>query len=864
MKKIVFTLLSIFVLSISNVSSQDILITELMYNNPGADDYEFLELYNNSSNNIDLAGYSITSGITHTFAATTINAGEYIVLAKDSAAFEIQFGITPLQWNSGSLNNTGELVELTDNMGVVVTDVTYGNSGDWSHWANGGGSSLVLCDLTGSNSDVANWQPAISSTGTMIGDITILASPAAPTICSVDPLVSFVGSGFTVNEDVGTVDIRIAMNYGSSSSAAEVVASFNMGASSATIVDDFTADASTTLAFAAGAVNDTLTLSIPIIDDAIEEATEIIAFTLEMNMGCQIMPNGFFSSFSVVDNDTPLTNALLISGVFDAQPGGSTGAKGLELYALSDIPDLSIFGVESANNGATPSSPEFTFPSVAATAGDCIYVAADSALFADFFGFDANYENGAMNINGDDAIVLYENNTLIDVFGEGDGTGLAWEHTDGWAYRNDAAGPSATFIEGNWQYSGINQLEDGTDNATMTVPFPTCSYSSVPPTEIEATDDYVEMPEGDIQVTLTPLGNDITPNPITSLTIITPPTNGTATVDMMNSTIQYIPNDDFCGMDEFTYEVCDANSCDQALVTIIVPCPTVYNVTDIAGITGVDTEGVAVAAGQTVEITGVVHGVDLQGANPVQFTVIDATDGIGLFSSNDYGYTVVEGDEVTVQGTVNQFNGLTQINPDTIIYNSANNTLDNAETVTVLDENTESNLVKIEDLLYVDEGQWLGDGSSFNVDVIDGLGRTFALRIDNDTELANMPAPFAGGTTFNVTGIGGQFDTSSPYDEGYQLFPRYGADFEATTSTNTPSWANGMKLYPNPATNQIIIESDIMMTRISISNILGQKIYEINNAELLEQVNLKGLDAGVYIVTFTNDNESWSTEFVKQ
>jgi len=30
--------------------------------------------------------------------------------------------------------------------------------------------------------------------------------------------------------------------------------------------------------------------------------------------------------------------------------------------------------------------------------------------------------------------------------------------------------------------------------------------------------------------------------------------------------------------------------------------------------------------------------------------------------------------------------------------------------------------------------------------------------------------------TFSVTGIGGQFDTSAPFDEGYQLLPRYIAD----------------------------------------------------------------------------------------
>mgnify|MGYP001798990964 CR=1 FL=1 len=74
----------------------------------------------------------------------------------------------------------------------------------------------------------------------------------------------------------------------------------------------------------------------------------------------------------------------------------------------------------------------------------------------------------------------------------------------------------------------------------------------------------------------------------------------------------------------------------------------------------------------------------------------DANDGIAVFNgSNDFGYTVTEGDEVTVRGTISQFNGLTQINADTVFMNSMDNSLFDPTEVAVLDESTESQLIRL-------------------------------------------------------------------------------------------------------------------------------------------------------------------------
>ncbi len=177
---------------------------------------------------------------------------------------------------------------------------------------------------------------------------------------------------------------------------------------------------------------------------------------------------------------TTLSAQLIISGVIDADlPGGLP--KALEFYVQSDIADLSIYSVSSANNGnSAPATPEFTFPAGSAVAGQFLYLATEAPNFTSFFGFAPNYigagSNAAANINGDDAIVLYKNGVLIDVFGVvgTDGTGEGWEYEDGWAKRrdlNNPPAPSTTFNLANWLVQN-GGLDGASTNATASNPFP--------------------------------------------------------------------------------------------------------------------------------------------------------------------------------------------------------------------------------------------------------------------------------------------------------------------------------------------------------------------------------------------------------
>lgn len=176
---------------------------------------------------------------------------------------------------------------------------------------------------------------------------------------------------------------------------------------------------------------------------------------------------------------------LIIAGVADGTlPGGVP--KGIEFYAIQDIPDLSIYGFGSANNGGGTDGEEFTFPALSLTAGEYYYVSTDSTNFFNFFGFYPNNKDAsAPNVNGDDAIELFKNGVVIDVFGDinQDGSNTPWDYEDGWAYRNNNSLPNGgVFNINEWTFSGVNGLENGTTNATSDVPYPNGTLSITLPT----------------------------------------------------------------------------------------------------------------------------------------------------------------------------------------------------------------------------------------------------------------------------------------------------------------------------------------------------------------------------------------------
>lgn len=249
--------------------------------------------------------------------------------------------------------------------------------------------------------------------------------------------------------------------------------------------------------------------------------------------------------------------------------------------------------------------------------------------------------------------------------------------------------------------------------------------------------------------------------------------------------------------------------------------------------------------------TGVVHGVNVR-TTGLSFNIQDNSGGINVFTNpKTFGYTVQEGDSVLIQGRVEQFNGLVQMGSlDTIIRLSSNKSLQTSTVVTDLNETTESRLVTMRRMRLVNATEWPSAALSPNtlrtVRIQNVAGKIDTLIIDAETNVDGNPAPTG---YFDVTGIGGQFDNSSPFTIGYQIAPRRITDivesqlptinFQKTkdTVTEIADSASYILRVTNPDENftvNVVVKSgtaqsptdyDIISSR-TVSAIKGRSLYQ--------------------------------------
>ena len=119
----------------------------------------WVELYNRSTNEVDLTGWRMDEGIDFRFPSNTmIPPGGYLVLAKDPAELLARFpGITVTGPYDNALSRSGERLVLRDAADNPVDIVTYSDDGRWPEPPDGGGSSLELRDSRADNSAAEAW-----------------------------------------------------------------------------------------------------------------------------------------------------------------------------------------------------------------------------------------------------------------------------------------------------------------------------------------------------------------------------------------------------------------------------------------------------------------------------------------------------------------------------------------------------------------------------------------------------------------------------------------------------------------------------------------------------------------------------------
>ena len=73
-----------------------------------------------------------------------------------------------------------------------------------------------------------------------------------------------------------------------------------------------------------------------------------------------------------------------------------------------------------------------------------------------------------------------------------------------------------------------------------------------------------------------------------------------------------------------------------------------------------------------------------------------------------------------------------------------------------------------------------------------------------------------------------------------------------------------IKLYPNPATDKITIESNSTNNKIEIYNNLGQNVYSCYSTELTSEINVSEYPTGIYFVKLSDQNGKMiTTKFIK-
>ncbi|MBL9171182.1 MAG: lamin tail domain-containing protein [Verrucomicrobiales bacterium] len=186
-----------------------LVFSEIMYHprssGAGAPNLEFIEIYNAGSIFEELTGFEITGGIQYQFpAGYRLEAGAFLVIAADPSAVQNAYGLANVlgPW-TGSLNNSGDSVQLKDARGALKLQVDYATVAPWPVGADGAGPSLVLRRPSYGEADPRAWASSEMNGGTPGQMEAILPSA----------LTSIVINEFLAHESVGQVDFVELYNH---------------------------------------------------------------------------------------------------------------------------------------------------------------------------------------------------------------------------------------------------------------------------------------------------------------------------------------------------------------------------------------------------------------------------------------------------------------------------------------------------------------------------------------------------------------------------------------------------------------------------------------------------------------------------
>ena len=148
------------------ILENDIIINEIMFDptpRVNLPDAEYVELYNNSENDILMDSWKLFVGKKeYIIPSNTLKAGEYILLVKDVSLFP---DLNTVEVKITSLTNSGTVLKLETSTGDLVNQVSYSSDVYSDDGKKDGGWSLELVNPMNICLGLGNWDGSTSKDG---------------------------------------------------------------------------------------------------------------------------------------------------------------------------------------------------------------------------------------------------------------------------------------------------------------------------------------------------------------------------------------------------------------------------------------------------------------------------------------------------------------------------------------------------------------------------------------------------------------------------------------------------------------------------------------------------------------------------
>ncbi len=495
-------------------------------------------------------------------------------------------------------------------------------------------------------------------------------------------------------------------------------------------------------------------------------------------------------------------SGLCVDLFFSEYLDGTGWDKGLEIYnpSATATADLGEYAVKTYNNGSTVATHEVQL-SGSLGPGEVFTIV--NPLAPPFLLQLADLIDDVTLFNGNDATTLERNGVEVDVLGEvGINPGEGWPVNDvTMLHHTLVRNADVTMGSDDWdvvQFQWQDYPENTYDYFGDHTANPCGLDTNATPTLGFGVSEIVAF-EGDVLVIELPIALPIaqvdvqvsvmegsTATPVADFGTLFPLdiTFPQGWLEAQSFTVGIVDDFEPEGLETFTLELTVTQG--EAEVTIgsltvqIAPSDLGFPHYPIADVRGIDANGVLDSLLVPCELRGVVHGFNSYPSG-LRFTIIDPTSGIEVWSPvENFNYLVNEGDSVRIRGAIQQFQGRAQIKVDTLIFAAQDQPIQEPQLVNALNEDTESDLIRLKCVELVNPNDWTNLPPQFEVYVSTGAA-LYKMVIDADTDLFGTEAPDG---IFGVTGIGGQRDDEAPFLDGYTILPRGAFDLSEPVSAD--------------------------------------------------------------------------------